>query len=213
MADEHDRDGEDRPGPGADRAQDPRVERLRPDPTRPATPARVLLGFFGDSDRPGFRRLYFTRELDSYAEFRIDDVLDVDDVPAHQQPFVGDEAARVWIRRDAAVDYTRTQTPRPVDEFDLEIRLASGGEAATSRARTLQTECQRCPPIDRARTGKPTCDDVVTCDPPCLLPVTVRDPTCERTCGGATCDTGCCVIVEPHPSQIDTACDPCPRHR
>lgn len=213
MADKHGRDGEDRSVHGAERAQDPLVDRLRPDPAQPATPARVLLGFFGDSDRPGFRRLYFTIELDSYAEFRIDDVLGVDDIPADQQPFVGDEATRVWIRRDATIDYTRTHTPRPVDEFDLDVRLASRQDAARWRAGTLQTRCERCPPIDRDRTGKPTCDNVVTCDAPCLLPVTVLDPTCERTCAGATCDTGCCPIVEPHPSQIDTACDPCPRHR
>lgn len=168
------------------------MERLRPDPAQAATPARMLLGFFGDSARPGFRRLYFTRELDSYAEFRIDDVLHVDDIPAHQQPFVGDEATRVWIGRDAIVDYTRTHAPRPVDEFDLDIRLASRRDAARWRPGTLQTECERCPPVDRDRTGKPTCDNVVKCDPPCLLPVTVRDPTCERTCWGATCDTGCC---------------------
>lgn len=195
---------------GAGGAQHPGVARLRPDCAEPPTPGRMLLGFLGDSDRPGFRRLYFTRDLDYYVEFRVGDVLHVEQIAAAQQPFLGDQATRVLIRRDAIVDYTRTHIPRSVDEFDLDVRLASRRELATSPAETWQTDCGRCAPTVVDDTCAPTCGDIVTCDARCGLPVTVRDPTCDRTCAGATCDTGCCRIPEPHPSQIDTACNTCP---
>ena len=65
-----------------------------------------MLGFLGDSDRPGFRRLYFTRDLDYYAEFRTDDVVRIESIPADQPPFPGDEATRLTLRRDATVEYT-----------------------------------------------------------------------------------------------------------
>ncbi|HWC27364.1 MAG TPA: hypothetical protein VG474_12330 [Solirubrobacteraceae bacterium] len=214
MAAEDDQDRGDRSAAGAGRSQDPRVEGRRPDPAGPPTPARTLLGFLGDSDRRGFRRLYFTRELDYYAEFRVDDVLHVEEIAPEQQPFVGEQATRVLIRRDATVEYTRTHTPRPVDEFDLDVRLASRRDVGAWRAETWQTECARCAPTVVDQTCEPTCGDIVTCDAPCRLPVTVLDPTCDRTCAGATCDTGCCRIREPHPSQIETACSPpCPVHR
>jgi hypothetical protein len=51
----------------ADRPQDPYVARRRPDPASPPEPTTRMFGFLGDSDRPGFRRLYFTRDLDYYA--------------------------------------------------------------------------------------------------------------------------------------------------
>jgi hypothetical protein len=40
----------------------PLVARLRPDPSQPPEPTRILEGVLGDSDRPGFRRLYVTPE-------------------------------------------------------------------------------------------------------------------------------------------------------
>jgi hypothetical protein len=48
-------------------SQDPYVERLRPDPSQPPEAVRILEGLLGDSDREGYRRLYFNRELDYYA--------------------------------------------------------------------------------------------------------------------------------------------------
>jgi hypothetical protein len=50
-------------------SQDPYVERLRPDPSQPPEAVRILEGLLGDSDREGYRRLYFNRELDYYAAF------------------------------------------------------------------------------------------------------------------------------------------------
>jgi hypothetical protein len=213
---EDDQGGTEDPG----RAQDSFVARRRPDPAKPPERTLELVGFLGDSDREGFRRLYFTRELDYFAEFRLEDVADLQDIPAEQHPFMGEQATRVSLRRDAVVDYTRTRTARPVDEFDLDVRLGRdhGPRAAnaywpqtdyavTGDCYTCATQCDTaCPDACVTRIG-------VSCAFACL-PYTVEDPTCARTCMGASCDTGCCRIQEPHPSQIQTACLPaCPDPR
>jgi hypothetical protein len=206
-------------GEAADRPQDPLVDRLRPDPSQPPDVTVTLEGVLGDSERPGFRRLYFTAELDSFAEFRAEDVLSVAEIPADQPPFLGEPATRVSLRRSAAVDFTRTQRGRPLDEFDLDVRLAPGARTGRERPQTfgepgcLETfgfgcqeggtlatfgfECQiftdactvDCPTIQR------TCLTCVTacqdtCGPTCLTCVTCF--TCGRTCGptcGPTCET------------------------
>jgi hypothetical protein len=85
---------------------------------------RILEGLLGDSDREGYKRLYFTRELDHYAEFRAEDVVFREPIPPDQPPFFGQQATRVGIRRDAPIEFTRVRTPKPVDEFDLDVRLA-----------------------------------------------------------------------------------------
>jgi hypothetical protein len=108
-----------------DLGQDPYVEKLRPDPSQPPEALRILEGFLGESDRENYRRLYFTRELDFYTEFRVEDVVFSEPIPPDQPPFLGQQATRVGIRRDAIVEYARTRVPRPVDEFDLDIRLAT----------------------------------------------------------------------------------------
>ena len=66
---------EEGPGGPEDLGQDHFVERRRPDPSQPPEPVRELVGFLGDSDREGYLRLSFTRELDYYAEFRAEDVV------------------------------------------------------------------------------------------------------------------------------------------
>jgi len=108
-----------------DLGQDPYVEKLRPDPSQPPEAVRILEGFLGESDREGYRRLYFTRELDYYMEFRAEDVVFTERIPPDQPPFLGQQATTVGIRRDATIEYARTRAPRPVDEFDLDIRLAT----------------------------------------------------------------------------------------
>jgi hypothetical protein len=81
-------DDDERPdGSPADRPQDPLVGRLRPDPSQAPQAVLVREGLLGDSDRAGFRRVYFTRELDRYAEFRAEDALAVEAIPADQPPF------------------------------------------------------------------------------------------------------------------------------
>ena len=108
---------------GIDRPQDPIVTSLRPDPAQPPEPVLRMSGFLGDSDRPGFRRLYFTRSVNYYAEFRVEDVVHMAAIPANAAPFLGDEATRVALRRGATIEYTRTRTGRPLDQFDLDVQL------------------------------------------------------------------------------------------
>jgi hypothetical protein len=153
-----------------DLSQDPIVDRLKPDPTQPAAPTLTLMGFFGDSDRPGFRRLYFTQDLDYYAEFRVEDVLQTARIPEEQPPFLGEQATRVSLRRDAAIDYTWTRNARPLDEFDLDVRFGRRPAFAEEPLMPLP-----------ATPGDVGCDVVTpgTCMDTCQ--------TCPTNCG--TCET------------------------
>ena len=76
--------------------------------------------------------------LDYFAEFRVDDLLGTEPIPADQPPLVGLEATRVILRRDAAIDFTRTRQAQAVDEFDLDVRLGGGGPGG-ARDRRLKT--------------------------------------------------------------------------
>ena len=154
-----------------DRAQDPIVGRLRPDPAQPPQPTLTMSGFLGDSDRPGFRRLYFTRDLDYYAEFRTDDVLTITTIPADRDPFRGEEATRLTLRRDATVEYTRTRTARPLDEFDLDIQFGRRRGPFVKAEQHYDT-----PPLfDCPLPGTPGDAD---------CPITPQTcPSCEGTCG------------------------------
>nr|BFD95807.1 hypothetical protein KitaXyl93_71670 [Kitasatospora sp. Xyl93] len=109
-----------------DRPQDDFVARNLSDPSERPARTLTLSGLLGDSDRAGFRRLYFNTQLDYYAEFASADVLSADTVPGERPPFVGHDATTVTLRRDATVHFTRVQTAAPVDEFDLDLRLGQG---------------------------------------------------------------------------------------
>jgi hypothetical protein len=134
-----------------------------------------MTGFLGDSDRPGFRRLYFTRDLDYYAEFRVEDVVDLESIPADQPPFRGEEATRLALRRDATLEYTRVRTARPLDEFDADVQLVRRRAAYDKRGRADDTWDTRCPSecetwchiatCDGTCPNENTCPD--TCSPPC----------------------------------------------
>jgi hypothetical protein len=151
------------------RPQDPIVERRRPDPAQPPEPTVSMLGFLGDSDRPGFRRLYFTRDLDYYAEFRVDDVVDLEAIPAEQPPFPGDEATRLTLRREATVEYTRVRTAGPVDEFDADVRLG----------RRLAVFDRRGFWVEREESADSRCWSL--CETWCDI------NTCDQTCQGGVC--------------------------
>ncbi len=186
--------------------QDPRVEQLRPDPSQPPPRARTLEGLWGDSDRDGFARLYLTRDLTVYAEFLVADVILTAEIPADQAPFVGDQATRVELPRDANVDITRSKQAGEIDEFDLDVRFgaarrfASVGFASSGPDECLKGEedtqwpcghtcdaflCEtfigpgggRCP--DGAPGGgTDTCVTCETCD------------TCDTNCGTCQTDPG-----------------------
>jgi hypothetical protein len=173
---------DDRSGGAADRAQDPLVARLRPNPSDPPQPVIVLEGLLGDSDREGYRRLYLTRQLDYYAEFRAADVIDIQAIEADQPPFIGEPASRVTLPRDATIDYTRTTTARELDEFDLDIRLGPTTRAMRPIPETLIPRfCNDTSPPCGVLTRNRTCFTCETC-------VRTRCDTCE-TCVQTQCDT------------------------
>jgi hypothetical protein len=165
-------------------SQDPFVERRRPDPSQPPEPVRILEGLLGDSDREGYKRLYFTRKLDNYAEFRTEDVVFREPIPSEQAPLVGLEATRVGIRRDATIEYTRVRAPRPVDEFDLDVRLG-GAPTRAPRGDHLPTEI--------SCAGPCVTEDNFTCFRTCFECPTSFDTcvSCGQTCGGQTCGPTC----------------------
>jgi hypothetical protein len=172
-------------GEAKDREQDPRVETLRPDPAEPPLPVRTLEGLWGKSDRPEFRRLYLTSGLDAYAEFRVEDVVQVSDIPPERPPFLGERATRVALRVDAQVDLTRSRRAGAINPFDLDLRFRRG--------------------IKSAELPIPTADL-------CPLCGTVPDATCEAsalgTCFGQTCPEEIC--AEP-PVDVRESAFVCPR--
>jgi hypothetical protein len=176
---------EESSGPEEELSPDPFVQRLRPDPSEPPIPVRVLEGLLGNSDREGYWRLYFSRELDNYAEFRQEDVVYSEPIPPDQPPFVGLDATRVGIRRDATIEFTRARTPRPIDEFDLDVRLGAPGRMARERPIPPSLVGDICPDC----TGRATGCFTEPPDPGCLTALTDCDQnTCQATC---TCHTQC----------------------
>ncbi|MFI7420482.1 hypothetical protein [Nonomuraea sp. NPDC049684] len=187
---------EDEQAPGsARRSQDPIVERLRPDPAQAPAAVLRMTGFLGDSDRPGHRRLYFTRGLDYYAEFRTGDVVDMTPIARHEEPFRGEEATRVSLRRDAMVEFTRTRTARSPDEFDLDVRIgrSSSGQCVPGLTDTREHDCQEPTGADGGDcvtpgTCAPTCETCVTncgsCYETCVIPTNCGScVTCDAWCG------------------------------
>jgi hypothetical protein len=172
---------------GVERPQDPLVRRLRPDPSQPPEQVQTLEGLLGDSDRPGFRRLYFTAALDHYAGFRAEDVLSIAEIAPDQPPFLGEVATRVTLRRDATVDFTRTRSPRPVDEFDLDVRLAAGATPLAADDRTFGPTCNaECGGGLNTLNGCEQGTEFTVC----AGPITVcRGVSCDGTCREATCVT------------------------
>jgi len=162
--------------------QDPYVERLKPDPTQPARRVVELVGLPGNSDRPGYQRLYLTTKLDYYAEFLTTDMVHSAAVVADQSPFPGHEATRVSVSRDATIHYIWARSPQPVDEFDLDVRLGPPAAAAAA------------PPIIRSPPGGTPC----TCD----------GGTCDTCAGQATCHT--CATCFTQCQQATCAGQTCP---
>jgi len=183
--------GDGGPGDPDGLPQHPYVERLKPDPAQPAKRVIDLTGLAGNSDRPGYQRLYLTTKLDYYAEFLASDMVHSEAVAADQSPFPGHEATRVSISRDATIHYIWARSPQPVDEFDLDVRLgapsatplvagllpATRPPAATCIFDGCTDTCPHVGPCGR------TCDDTCTCHPTC-------GGTCNTCPGMATCAAG-----------------------
>jgi hypothetical protein len=205
---EEPREPQEESGGPEELSQDPFVERVRPDPSEPPISVRVLQGLVGNSDREGYKRLYFSRELNSYAEFRQEDVLYSEPIPSEQPPFVGLDATRVGIRRDAAIEYTRVRAPRPVDEFDLDIRLMD----PTRRPPELlpatwpgEQTCGTCETQCGATCFEETICVGFTCGGETQCGATCFGRTCQGTCN--TCENTCgfnCIPTELPPNICPT---------
>lgn len=205
--------------------QDPHVERLRPDPSQPPQRVIVLRGLLGYSDREGYQRLYFTRELDYYAEFRLEDVVHTEPIPADQPPLMGLDGTAVSIKRDAPIEYTRIRTGQPLDEFDLDIRLGPRATPAAIHPLTATQSCF-CPPETQTcatcagtctcHTACGTCDTCNTCETRCnqgtcntcetqCNQYTCNQYTCYNTCNQQTCPAVC----TPAGHETQVTCPPC----
>jgi hypothetical protein len=171
--------GGDEGAPAPERLpQHPYVERLKPDPAQPAKRVVELVGLPGNSDRPGYQRLYLTTTLNYYAEFLTSDMVYSEAVSADHSPFHNQEATRVSVSRDATIHYIWARSPQPIDEFDLDVRLGApaGGAAAAALPVTPPDGCQT-PPVHTCQPCGPT---AVTCPTHC------NQNTCAATCP-ATC--------------------------
>jgi hypothetical protein len=182
--------------------QDPRVERLRPDPGEPAIRTRSLDGLWGDSDRPGYARLYLTRDLGVYAEFRVEDVVVTAEIPEERAPFVGEQSTHIELPRDANVDITHTRLAGDIDEFDLDIRLGARIRfASVGYASSGPNECTKAEDDTEFPCGH-------TCDPflckTFIGPGGGQCPDGGRGGGSNDC-TDTCVTCE----TCETQCVPC----
>src|SRR5215218_9457820 len=83
------------------------VEKVMPDPSRPTSVA-AWFGILGKSTEDGYWRLYLTIELGSYTEFKEEDVLAFEIIPAEQSR-LGVESARVYLKPEASIKHVRTQ--------------------------------------------------------------------------------------------------------
>jgi hypothetical protein len=114
--------------------QHPLVSEMRSSPTSPPVDVIELTGFPGDSDRPGYQRLYLTPTLNYCAEFAVVDMLYSTTVPRDSSPLPGYEVVVATIRRETAVDYIWTSFDgRRPNEFDLDVRLESRAFGANVR--------------------------------------------------------------------------------
>jgi hypothetical protein len=147
------------PGQAQERPQDPFVDRNRPDPVQRPAPPRILQGFWGQSDRDGYYRLYFSRALDVYAEFRGEDVLDTADVAAEESPVRGEPATRVTVRGEALVDITRERRAESLSPFDIDLKFGGRIMSAELANLSVQEPC-----LLGATPGDVICDSTQTCE-------------------------------------------------
>jgi hypothetical protein len=177
--------------------QDPHVDQLRPEPSAPPSDVVILEGLAGKSDREGWARLYFNRELTYYAEFRREDIVFTEAIPPDQAPMVGLKATRVGIKKDAVIEYTRSTRAKAGDEFDLDIQLAAAPLGAAQPSRPISIFRGGCGPTDFGRT----CNTCLRTD--------CDQATCETCPGQGTCQT--CQTCQTCPGQgTCQTCQTCP---
>jgi hypothetical protein len=168
--------------------EDDIVGRLVPDPSQSPPPTVVLTGLLGRSAKEGYWRLYFSSTLERYAEVKEEDVLHSEKIPQERSPFAGIGATRVWIKRSAQIEYTRTESRRMQAEF-LSGRLAAGFARVGGGLAFRAVPCDitpTCPPKPHTWSGcrlswnlpcTPACPTPVPYDPP-VVSVVYSDPAC-----------------------------------
>jgi hypothetical protein len=179
--------------------QDPLVERLRPDPAVPPPKVITLAGLLGDSERPGYKRLYFSTALDYYAEVRNEDILHIVSIEPPLPPFVGLDATRLTIDRGAMIDYVRSALADEFDDFDIDIQIGPASGAYGVHPLTYsQVNCGTgvgcqgtiggCPSPTQPVTqcAAYTCQTCQTCQTKCNQ---YTCNTCNTQCGQNTCHT------------------------
>jgi hypothetical protein len=93
-------------GGGSKIPRDAFVSRLVPDPANLEDAApRVLRGYVGDSDEPGYSRIYCGQGLEVYADVRDDDIL-------HYEAATDGGEHTMWAKADAQVKYGRRGAPK-----------------------------------------------------------------------------------------------------
>jgi hypothetical protein len=109
----------------------------------------------------------------------------------------GLDSSRVAIGEGAAIEYTRTTTAKPVDEFDLDVRVAAPqqpGAPSLDDAQTWEAECPGPSFFGCATDFTCACGDTVqiticrgrTCIDICD---NITDDTCRTDCNQRTCET------------------------
>ena len=232
MADEKPKAAPDKPDKGIDRPQDPIVDRLKRDPSQPTAPTLTLIGFFGESDRPGYRRLYFTARPWTTSPNSAPRMSCTS--PRSRLSSRRSSASKPPGFRSVATppSITRARAPHALDEFDLDVKLRArpmrrAGRPLGKKDETLVVTCETrvaaCDTEANCETQavcntQATCETQVTCDTNCGSNCIWRTcETCNETqCALFSCDPGrftcgqdCTEPTEGNPSDIQTACPTC----
>jgi|SRR5215218_5044138 len=83
----------------------------------------VLRGYAGESDQPGYRRLYLSPALDSHVDIPDDAVVESREIPTDASP-LGLGGTVVWVRKDADLLVKRTVSRKVSGDF-LEGAISS----------------------------------------------------------------------------------------
>lgn len=165
------------------RSPDPFIQARVSDPSVPVPPSLALSGLFGDSDRSGRHRLYLNTRLDYYVEFSDADVLVVESIGPDLPPFVGLDATRVTLVRDAHVDYVRSRTVESTDWLDVTPQVAATAAPPIQLALSRQ--------IWNCETHEATACRPQACDPTLWGTCVCTENTCATACNQATCRGTC----------------------
>jgi hypothetical protein len=122
--------------------EEPIFARLRGKPGEPPAGLTSFVGLLGHSPRPGYWQLYTNLDMSRSVEIAESDIVHAEKLSPEKSPFGGLGGTRVFVKRDAQVTQTATQTHKaseaaPDDEFDLDIRSVAGLQALIVRHRTV----------------------------------------------------------------------------